>query len=901
MAYSKILFLSILIRFFCFATIKAQDSTFLYSNCSTNRTTANSTFQTNLMTLLSSLSSKATGNTEFYNITGNPSDSVYGLFMCRGDVTFQICDECIVNATQKLSLDCPLSKQAVIYYENCMVRYSNESFFSTVDTNPSFVMCKSANVSNTTSFEPLLSSTMHQTADMYKKQATKDARRLIGTINKNFATREARFKNQTLYCLEQCTPDLSPNNCRTCLHRAIEYLPMVCDGKEGGRVVFPSCNIRYELYPFYRSINTTSSPNELVPQTNYSKQDTRFSKDPFYLSYNCSRNQSTITKKNFKLLLSYLSSNATNGEKSHTVKVEETLYGLFMCRGDLPVHLCARCVKNATDQIYSKCLSRPKGIIWYSHCLVRYSDNKIISNMETSPMYRDINITKNCSTNQNLFTSTLSNELSQLANDTGDSDDRYKTNSLKLNDVQTLYSLGQCTRDLSSEDCATCLNDVIATAIPWSNLGSVGGRIIYPSCNLRFELFQFYMDGKKAQPPGNPSPLLDNAEKIVVIVVCTIFPVMLSFICYILKKRGRKSRRTILRENFGEESATLEPLQFDWVVIEAATNNFSTDNYIGKGGFGEVYKGILVDGREVAIKRLSKSSNQGVEEYKNEVLLIAKLQHRNLVAFIGFCLEEQEKILIYEFVPNKSLDFFLFDSQKQKLLTWGERFNIIGGIVRGILYLHDHSRLKVIHRDLKPSNILLDENMIPKISDFGLARIVEISQDEGNTNRIAGTYGYMSPEYAMLGQFSEKSDIYSFGVMLLEIIAGKKNKSPFTPHHVAYDLLNHVWRQWMDQTPLSILDPNIKKDYSTNEVIKCIQIGLLCVQNDPNARPSIVTVASYLSSYAIELPTPKEPAFLLHGRTYSDVLAQESSSTQSANSSALFSYNQMSASTFIPR
>ncbi|XP_039682988.1 cysteine-rich receptor-like protein kinase 25 [Medicago truncatula] len=629
MAYSKILFLSILIRFFCFATIKAQDSTFLYSNCSTNRTTANSTFQTNLMTLLSSLSSKATGNTEFYNITGNPSDSVYGLFMCRGDVTFQICDECIVNATQKLSLDCPLSKQAVIYYENCMVRYSNESFFSTVDTNPSFVMCKSANVSNTTSFEPLLSSTMHQTADMYKKQATKDARRLIGTINKNFATREARFKNQTLYCLEQCTPDLSPNNCRTCLHRAIEYLPMVCDGKEGGRVVFPSCNIRYELYPFYRSINTTSSPNELVP------------------------------------------------------------------------------------------------------------------------------------------------------------------------------------------------------------------------------------------PPGNPSPLLDNAV--------------------------------------GEESATLEPLQFDWVVIEAATNNFSTDNYIGKGGFGEVYKGILVDGREVAIKRLSKSSNQGVEEYKNEVLLIAKLQHRNLVAFIGFCLEEQEKILIYEFVPNKSLDFFLFDSQKQKLLTWGERFNIIGGIVRGILYLHDHSRLKVIHRDLKPSNILLDENMIPKISDFGLARIVEISQDEGNTNRIAGTYGYMSPEYAMLGQFSEKSDIYSFGVMLLEIIAGKKNKSPFTPHHVAYDLLNHVWRQWMDQTPLSILDPNIKKDYSTNEVIKCIQIGLLCVQNDPNARPSIVTVASYLSSYAIELPTPKEPAFLLHGRTYSDVLAQESSSTQSANSSALFSYNQMSASTFIPR
>ncbi|KEH26357.1 tyrosine kinase family protein [Medicago truncatula] len=156
--------------------------------------------------------------------------------------------------------------------------------------------------------------------------------------------------------------------------------------------------------------------------------------------------------------------------------------------------------------------------------------------------------------------------------------------------------------------------------------------------------------------------------------------------------------------------------------------------------------------------------------------------------------------------------------------------------------------------------------MIPKISDFGLARIIEISQDEGSTDRIVGTFIYMSPEYVMFGQFSENSDIYSFGVMLLEIIAEKKNKSSFTPHHVADGLLNHVWRRWMEETPLSILDPNIEEDYSTNEVIKCIQIGLLCVQNDPDARPSIVTVASYLSIYAVELPTPPEPAFFLHGR-----------------------------------
>nr|XP_012567896.2 cysteine-rich receptor-like protein kinase 8 [Cicer arietinum] len=475
------------------------------------------------------------------------------------------------------------------------------------------------------------------------------------------------------------------------------------------------------------------------------------------------------------------------------------------------------------------------------------------------------------------------------------------TKSYKLNEIQNLYILQQCTQDLAKKDCVSCLNHIISTAIPWSKLGSVGGRVLYPSCNLRFELFKFYGDDYGANKSTFTSSPRDAAKRktIVFIVVPIIILVMLFSIgYYLLKRMGIKSRRTILRENFGEESASLEPLQFDWAVIEEATNNFSKDNYIGKGGFGEVYKGILFDGREVAVKRLSTSSNQDIEEFKNEVLLIAKLQHRNLVAFISFCLEEQEKILIYEYVPNKSLDYFLFDSQRQKLLSWVERFNIIGGIARGILYLHELSRLKVIHRDLKPSNILLDENMIPKISDFGLARIIEISQDQGSTNRIVGIIGYMSPEYAILGQFSEKSDIFSFGVMLLEIVAGKKNASSYTPQRFVDGLLNNVWREWKNQTPLSILDPNIKEDYTKSEVIKCIQIGLLCVQHHPDTRPSIVTVASYLSSYSIELPTPQEPAFL-HDKIYSKSLPKQSNSIQFANNCA--SINEMPISTFRPR
>ncbi|KAL5081058.1 hypothetical protein RYX36_009479 [Vicia faba] len=615
------------------------------------------------MTLLSSLSSKSNENTEFYNTTGtainsSDSDDAYGLFMCRGDVPSQLCHECIVNATQKLSSDsdCSLSKRAVIWYNECMVRYSNNSFFSTVYTSPGVSMINTNNVSTPKSFMPLLSLTMNQTAEK------------AANNNKMYATNEAKVsKFQTLYCLAQCTPGLSPNDCRTCLSAGIDYLPRCCDGKQGGRVLFPSCNVRYELYPFYRSSNA-SPTNRLVPETNDSKQDADFSKDPFYLGYNCSSSNSTITEKNFKSLLSYLSSSTTSGRTFYTTNVEDLVYGLFMCRGDLPSSLCGECVKNATDRIYSNCLSSQEGIIWYSHCLVRYSYQSLFSNMETSPMYRHINITTYSISDQNLFTNILSNHLSQQADDTADSADKYTTNSLKLNDVQTLYTLEQCTPDLSSGECSSCLKDVIGESIPWSYLGSIGGRIIYPSCNIRFELFQFYNQVGEAQPPGTPplpgTPPSRNKEKwrLVAIVVPVVILVVLFLIgyYYVLKRKGRKSRRTILRENFGEESATLEPMRFDWVVIEAVSNNFSKDNYIGKGGFGKVYKGTLLDGRQVAIKRLSINSKQGVEEFKNEVLLIAKLQHRNLVTFIGFCLEEHEKILIYEFVPNKSLDYFLF-------------------------------------------------------------------------------------------------------------------------------------------------------------------------------------------------------------------------------------------------
>ncbi|XP_030970808.1 G-type lectin S-receptor-like serine/threonine-protein kinase RKS1 [Quercus lobata] len=299
---------------------------------------------------------------------------------------------------------------------------------------------------------------------------------------------------------------------------------------------------------------------------------------------------------------------------------------------------------------------------------------------------------------------------------------------------------------------------------------------------------------------------------------------------------------------------------FDLKNIIAATNNFSVANLLGKGGFGSVYKGLLKNGMEIAVKKLSKNSRQGIEQFKNEVVLIAKLQHRNLVRILGCCAQGEEKMLIYEYLPNNSLDSYIFDETKRSWLDWGKRIEIICGIARGILYLHQDSRLRIIHRDLKASNVLLDIALNPKISDFGMARIFRGDQIEANTNCVVGTLGYMSPKYAMQGLFSIKSDVFSFGVLLLEIITGKRNTN-YNHNGPSSNLIGHIWDQWKEGKAMEIVDPSLGETYPANEVLRCIQIGLLCVQDHATNRPAMSAVVFMLSSDT-PLPSPKQPAFI---------------------------------------
>ncbi|KAJ4726502.1 putative Kinase [Melia azedarach] len=315
----------------------------------------------------------------------------------------------------------------------------------------------------------------------------------------------------------------------------------------------------------------------------------------------------------------------------------------------------------------------------------------------------------------------------------------------------------------------------------------------------------------------------------------------------ILWWKGCFKSKSTLEQEF--KSLDLHTGTFTLRQIKAATNNFDIANKIGEGGFGPVYKGLLADGTVIAVKQLSSKSKQGNREFINEIGMISALQHPNLVKLYGCCIEGNQLLLVYEYLENNSLARALFGPKEYRLkLDWPTRHRICVGIARGLAYLHEESRLKIVHRDIKATNVLLDGDLNPKISDFGLAKLDE----EDNTHistRVAGTYGYMAPEYAMRGHLTDKADVYSFGIVALEIVSGRSNSSG-RPKEDAFYLLDWAHDLKEKGNLIDLVDQNLGSDFDKEQVMVMINVALLCSDVSPTVRPSMSSVVSMLEGRA---------------------------------------------------
>ncbi|CAH1440035.1 unnamed protein product [Lactuca virosa] len=520
------------------------------------------------------------------------------------------------------------------------------------------------------------------------------------------------------------------------------------------------------------------------------------------------------------------SSNSSQDNESSTA------YAIAICPGDIQNDTCLGCVRGAPNRLKLECPNQKKATAWYYRtCILSYSN----SSFDIRDGYEEdvLSFPARYIPNWDLVVETLMNLLKQLL-DTAATDGYNQTfyfESASLpssrGDIEVTM---QCIPTISLNKCEECLVNATEYLLASYN-GSTDGLVYYRySCLIRYIIdLVNTVDQSSPMPPTNlpsiPPPGKNRSKVIVPVVAVATVTLAIStfFICLKVRRIGSKKEEE--EELFeGSDDDTGEIIYFRLNKIQAATRNFSDANKLGEGGFGSVYWGILSDGKKIAVKRLSQNSSQGMKEFKTEVKLIITLQHKNLVKLLGCCMKGKERLLVYEYMSNSSLDKYLFDPKKAKELDWAKRVNIVNGIAK----------------------------------DFGTARIFGSNQIEANTNRVVGTYGYMAPEYAMEGLFSIKSDVYSFGVLLLEIISGKRNSRLFYEEH-DQNLLYYAWMLWEEGKGEQLIDENMDDDCPVDEGLKWMRIALLCVEEDPNDRPTMSSVVFMLEGEWKFLSDPKPP------------------------------------------
>ncbi|CAH8277648.1 unnamed protein product [Arabidopsis lyrata] len=550
-----------------------------------------------------------------------------------------------------------------------------------------------------------------------------------------------------------------------------------------------------------------------------------------------------------------------------------SIYALIQCHDDLSPSDCQLCYAIARTRL-PRCLPSSSARIFLDGCFLRYETYEFYdeSVSDTSDSFSCSNDT----VLDPLFGFRVSETAVRVA---------VRKGGFGVAGESGVHALAQCWESLGKEDCRVCLEKAIKEVKRCVSRRE--GRAMNTGCYLRYSDHKFYNgDGHH-----NFHVFFNKGVIVAIVLTTSAFVMLILLATYVIMIKVSKTKQE--QRNLGLVSRKFNnsKTKFKYETLEKATDYFSPKKILGQGGNGTVFLGILPNGKNVAVKRLVFNTREWVEEFFNEVNLISGIQHKNLVKLLGCSIEGPESLLVYEYVPNKSLDQFLFDETQSKVLNWSQRLNIILGTAEGLAYLHGGSPVRIIHRDIKTSNVLLDDQLNPKIADFGLARCFGLDKTHLSTG-IAGTLGYMAPEYVVRGQLTEKADVYSFGVLVLEIACGTRNNAfePMTGH-----LLQRVWNLYTLNRLVEPLDPCLKDEFlqvqgSEDEACKVLRVGLLCTQASPWLRPSMEEVIRMLTERDYPFPSPTNPPFLRISSLTTDL---EGSSTISHSTNSTTTFNTM--------
>ncbi|URE23372.1 receptor-like protein kinase [Musa troglodytarum] len=769
----------------------------------------NSTYQSNLKLYLSSLPSKGSVSGFLKETVGEVPDQVYGVSLCRGDVNASECRACLNKASLDVQQICPYNKGAMIYYDYCLLRFSNQNFLSSTD-NQQVPKYNSSSVTQVVRLSQLLHLLLSSATDW------------AANSTKRFATGEmSNFTSEfpTIYVMVECTPDLSPSDCSQCLQSLFDPLPTDMVGRQGARVIGVRCVMRYELSSFSKvpSMLKLTAPGYMAPEYvkhgKFSVRSDVFSFGILVLeiltgrknskSYNSEYSESLLSysiiamfpvivssssllpllgfvllilchssltgaqnldqicdasgsfadnstyQSNLKLYLSSLpSKGSVSGFLKETVgEVPDQVYGVSLCRGDVNASECRACLNKASLDVQQICPYNKGAMIYYDYCLLRFSNQNFLSstNNQQVPKYNSSSVTQVVRLSQ-LLHLLLSSATDWAANSTK----RFATGEMSnfTSEFPTIYVMVECTPDLSPSDCSQCLQSLF-DPLPTDMVGKQGARVIGVRCCFRYELSSF---SKVPSMVKLTAPMEDATQ---------------------LPSDGSAGKK----KNAATTALAIAIPAFTALLILSLI-------YIC---YWRTRKRIIQSAYETVPELIT-----GVES------LLFDLSTLRL-ATANFSEE------------NKLGEG---DPERSEQLRWGTRYRIIRGIAQGLLYLHEESQLKIIHRDLKAS-------MNPKISDFGIAKLFDADQTQDTTKRVVGTFGYMAPEYVKHGKFSVRSDVFSFGILVLEILTGRKNSKSYNSEHSE---------------------------------------SLLSYEN-PNDRPTMSTVVTMLNSGIAFLQAPGRPAF----------------------------------------